>query len=190
MRCLVCQKLSFKLICTPCQKERLVPHLSKRELGCGLSVISFYKFSEIEFLLKTKYTKIGSSIFKILAKNSFEAFSKSFEFDSKIYALSVDDSVKNGFSHAAVLAKHAKGKAIEPYYSKLIAKNNTKYAGKNLEFRLSNPKGFEYSGKPNIDVILIDDTITTGTTLCEAQKAVEKGKSRVLFALTLADAKE
>jgi len=37
-----------------------------------------------------------------------------------------------------------------------------------------------------MDVILIDDIITTGTTLKEAEKVLNKNGINVLFALTLA----
>ena len=44
--------------------------------------------------------------------------------------------------------------------------------------------------KENIDVILIDDIVTTGSTLEEAHDALKKHDVNVLFALVLADAKE
>ena len=41
-----------------------------------------------------------------------------------------------------------------------------------------------------MSVVLIDDIVTTETTLQEAQKVLEKGGVNVLFALVLANAKE
>jgi competence protein ComFC len=38
-------------------------------------------------------------------------------------------------------------------------------------------------------VILIDDIVTTGTTILEAKKCLEENNCEVLFALTLTDAK-
>lgn len=38
-------------------------------------------------------------------------------------------------------------------------------------------------------MVLVDDLVTSGTTLLEAKKIVEKSNNSVLFALTLADAK-
>jgi competence protein ComFC len=64
------------------------------------------------------------------------------------------------------------------------------YSGQSLEFRLSNPRKFTYTGKKNIDAILVDDIITTGTTLQEAMIVLKKNGVRVQFALTLADARE
>ena len=38
-------------------------------------------------------------------------------------------------------------------------------------------------------VILVDDIVTTGTTILEARDTLQKAGTRVLFALVLADAK-
>ena len=41
-----------------------------------------------------------------------------------------------------------------------------------------------------LDIVLIDDIVTTGSTLKEAHDALKKHDVNVLFALVLADAKE
>ena len=64
------------------------------------------------------------------------------------------------------------------------------YAGKSLQFRLDNPRDFDYHGKKDVDVILVDDIITTGITLQEAQKVLTQSGVNVLFALVLADVEE
>jgi len=64
------------------------------------------------------------------------------------------------------------------------------YSGRSLQFRLEHPRDFVYKGKSNIDVILVDDIITTGITLQEAQKVLMSHGINVLFALTLADVEE
>jgi len=71
-----------------------------------------------------------------------------------------------------------------------MAKNRVHYSGKGLQFRLENPRDFVYKGKSNIDVILVDDIITTGITLQEAQKVLIQNGVNVLFALTLANVEE
>ncbi len=58
-----------------------------------------------------------------------------------------------------------------------------------LDFRLDNPRGFVYNGLSDIDVILVDDIITTGLTIQEAKEKLEDNGVRVLFAITLADAR-
>jgi competence protein ComFC len=83
------------------------------------------------------------------------------------------------------LARHLNSPCIKPLYNTLKASNIVKYAGKDLEFRQKNPRKFVYKGASNIDVILIDDLITTGATILEAKKVLKKHNVNVLFALTL-----
>lgn len=189
MRCLLCERFSWKLICPACRAEKLSPTLSRRSLACGLEVVSFYRFDEIDFLLKSKYEPVGSKIYTLLAGESFTPFTRNFDYDGKIQAVGIDDHVAKGYAHTAILARALKSKTIRPAYGKLRATNQVQYAGKSLDFRLKNPKNFRYTGSKQAEVILVDDLITTGTTLREAKQAVEAAGAKVLFALTLAEAK-
>jgi len=110
--------------------------------------------------------------------------------DRVVYVVGVDEYVKSGYSHVGLLTKAMKTKTSIPLHAKLMAQNRVNYAGKDLEFRLSNPRDFKYTGKKNIDIILVDDIITTGITLQEAQKVLIQNGVNVLFALTLADVEE
>jgi len=175
--CLICKEVSFKIICKRCQKEYLKPNLYKKE-----DIISFYDYDEIEWLIKYKYHKFGSRVFNILAKNSFFEFGKYFNED--VYVIPIDDNIKKGFSHTAILARALNKK---PLYSSLLAKSDVKYAGKSLEFRLKNPRNFNYTGKRNIKAILVDDIKTTGTTLNEAKEVLKKHNVEVLFCMVLAN---
>jgi competence protein ComFC len=190
MKCIICDKLSLYIICKTCQKSYLTPTISKRVLPSGLTVYSFYPYSQIERFIKTKHTYKGFGIYKILAKNSFEIFAKSFEYERQVYALAVDDRVKEDYAHTAILTKALKSKYIKPVFNTLRAKNSVSYSAKSLEFRLKNPRDFSYTFKRDIDVILVDDIITTGTTLSEAYTLLKKQDVNTLFALTLADARQ
>jgi len=75
-------------------------------------------------------------------------------------------------------------------YSTLHSQSNVTYAGKSLEFRLKNPRNFKYSGARNIDVVLVDDVVTTGTTINEAKEVLKKYGVNVLFTLVLADLRD
>ena len=77
-----------------------------------------------------------------------------------------------------------------PQHASLMAQNRVNYSGKSLQYRLEHPRDFVYTGKSGIDVILVDDIITTGITLQEAQKVLMENGVNVLFALTLADVEE
>jgi competence protein ComFC len=190
MRCLSCYRLSFSTFCHNCQINILKPSISKRELE-NIDVYSFFKYQDIEELLLSKHTTQGYRVYKALSKMTFTPFIKSFisNLDSPVYIIGIDEVIKNGYSHIALLTHQMKAKNVYILHSKLIASNKVKYAGESLHFRLSNPRNFKYSGISNIEAILVDDIITTGTTLKEAQKVLRENGVEVLFALTLADAK-
>jgi len=187
MFCYTCNQLSLEIICKECQKRLLQPQKQIKKLDCDLEVISFYSFEEVQMLISSKYYPFGSRIYQVMAKNSFKVFAKNFEFDEKIYAISIDDNLKKGYSHTAILANALKSQTITPYFSKLIAKNDIKYAGQTLEFRKTHKKNFEYKGKNNIDVILVDDVVTTGTTIKEAKELLKKYNVNVVFCVALVD---
>ncbi|QOG11597.1 ComF family protein [Arcobacter sp. FWKO B] len=189
MRCLSCQKLSFELICKECQNNLLSTSLHTREVDKDFFVYSFFNYSEISELLNAKYHFFGDNIYKILAKNSFAKFASNFTFTNQVYAISIDDMITKEFSHSAILAKHLHSNIIKPYFNVLQAKNRVSYAGKSLEFRKNNKRDFEYSGKKYISVILVDDIITTGSTMLEAKKKLEEYGCDVLMGLVLSDAK-
>jgi len=191
MRCYACAKLSFKIICNTCKEQLFRTTIGTRTIGT-LDVISFYKYSALESLLLTKHKPEGYRIYKALAKMTMKPFIEEFvESDDRVvYIIGVDEYVKSGYAHVALLTRAMKTKYSKPLHSALMARNRVSYAGKSLQFRLENPRDFDYSGKSNIDVILIDDIITTGITLQEAQKVLMKSGVNVLFALTLADVEE
>jgi len=190
MRCILCESFSFSFVCKRCQKEFLNPSFSTRVLPCGFKIHSFYSYSDIETLLKTKHTFLGFFIYKILASNSFSLFAKEFSFPSLVYALGIDDHTKSGYSHTAILTKSLKSKNIKPIFSHLTAQNQVNYSGKTLNYRLENPRDFKYTFKKDIDVIIVDDIVTTGTTINEALTKLKKNGVNPLFALTLADARK
>jgi competence protein ComFC len=191
MRCFSCSKLSFTIICKRCKEELFVPTVTTRKIGT-LDVISFFKYTTLEPLLLSKHKPEGYRIYKALAEMTMKPFIQEFvEHDEgEVYVVAVDEYVKSGYSHTALLSQAMKIKHIIPQHSVLMARNRVNYSGKPLQFRLDNPRDFVYSGKKGVDVILVDDIITTGITLQEAQKVLIKNDVNVLFALTLADVEE
>jgi len=189
MRCITCERWSLSIICGICQNNLLQPSLNKRELDSDFFVYSFYSYEELQDLLNTKYQFYGDKVYSLLAQLSFKTFASEFSYPQEVLAVPVDDHTRHQFSQNAILAKYCKSKNITPVYSTLKATNKVKYAGKDLEFRRNNPRDFTYSGKTDTNVILIDDLVTTGLTLLEAKKKLQKYKCKTLFALTLCDAK-
>jgi len=190
MRCLSCENISFQAICKTCQENLLEPSFYKRELSEDFFVYSFYKTDEVKEFINTKYQFFGDRVFAILGRLAFAKFAQNFEYDSRIYAIPIDDHTRHQFSHTAILAKSLKSKNIVPIYNTLKANNILKYAGKDLFFRKNNKRDFVYTGKANIDTILVDDVVTSGTTLLEARECLKKNGVSSLFALTLCDVKK
>lgn len=188
MRCLSCHKLSIHTFCKLCKDKLLKPSVTKRDINF-LEVYSFFKYQHIEDLLLTKHTPQGFNVYKALARLSFKPFVKEFMKNDErdIYVVGIDENVRSGYSHVALLTSEMRHKNVKIQHAKLMATNRVNYSGKSLQFRLENSREFVYTGLKNIEVILVDDIVTTGITLKEAKLVLEKSGVEVLFALTLAD---
>jgi len=106
-----------------------------------------------------------------------------------ISIIGIDERIRGGYSHISTVTHQIKHPNAHIKYAKLIASSTVKYAGKTLEYRLAHPRDFIYSGPTDMDVILIDDIITTGVTLQEAQMVLASEGVGVLFGVTIADAR-
>jgi len=191
MRCFSCSKFSVAILCDICAKQLFSTEIHTRTIGT-LDVISFYKYSTLEVLLHTKHKPEGYRIYKALANMTMKPFIQEFveNAEGDVYIIGIDEHVKSGYAHVALLTHSMKTKTSIPLHASLMAQNRVNYSGKDLQFRLANPRNFKYTGKQNIDAILVDDIITTGITLQEAQKVLMQHGVNVLFALTLADVEE
>ena len=188
MKCMLCESLSFTHICSSCQETFLAPNIYKRKILNNIEVISFYKYNDIKDLLHTKHTDLGFYIYSILAQNSLKKFAENFTYSATVSSIAIDDNVKSGYSHTAILNKELKSQYIKPLYNKLRAENSISYSGKSREFRLMNPRNFTLTSFETQNVILIDDIITTGSTLSQAIQTLHSNSKNTLFCLTLADA--
>lgn len=186
MKCLLCGNWNLKgILCSCC-----FPDLSLGvRLVDDLKVYSFYAFSDVELLMHYKYLPVGSRVFTLLSRKAREYFSQNINFDDQAFSIGVDDcvEVKRGYSHTGVMIR-AFRESITPIYGALKANNSVSYAGKSLQFRLSNPKEFQTKLKSK-KLILFDDVITTGTTLKSARQCLQSQNNEILFALTLCDAR-
>ena len=186
---MLCENYSLtQHICSTCQETFLQPSLHKRTLSNGIEVFSFYKYKDIKPLLLTKHTNLGFYIYTLLAKLSFKKFTENFIFPETVAAIGVDDRVESGYAHTAILNHALKSKIIQPLYAKLHAQSNLSYSGKSKAFRMANPRDFKLKKFKQTNVILVDDIITTGTTLTEATNLLHQAQKDLLFCLTLADA--
>ncbi len=191
MRCCSCSKLSLNIICKICKEQLFVPSIRTKKSGT-MDVISFYRYSTIGSLLHSKHKPEGYRIYKALAELTVKPFMEEFveNNDGDVYIVGIDEYVKSGYSHVSLLTRAMRTKTSIPQHAKLMATNRVNYSGKSLNFRLHNPREFIYTGKEDVHAILVDDIITTGITLQEAQKVLMQHGVNVLFALTLADVEE
>ena len=174
-----------------CQTNLLKPSITKRTFG-SLEVYSFFNYQHIEDLLLTKHTPQGYPLYRALAKLSFRPFIQNFIKSGirEVYVIGIDENVKSGYSHVALLTHEMQHRQVYVEHAKLMATNSVNYSGKPLQFRLENPREFIYRGKKDIEAILVDDIVTTGTTLKEAEQVLKQSGVEVLFALTLASVRE
>jgi competence protein ComFC len=183
----MCEKLSLTHICNSCQNNFLTPSIYKRKISKDIEVISFYKYEEIKSLLFAKHTDIGYYIYNILANLSFKKFADEFHTKEKFVSIGIDDIPLSGYSHTAILNNRLKTYNIKPLFNKLRAKNRVSYSGKSKEFRLLNPRDFKLKNFKQDKIILVDDIITTASTLNQAINIISKAGKEVAFCLTLTD---
>lgn len=185
---MLCESWSLTHICKRCRTQYLTPSLYTKKILGDILVYSFYKYSDIETLLHTKHTDLGFYIYSILAQQSMKHFAKTFEYSYDVAAIGIDDHVRHGYSHTAILAKALRSKVITPHYGRLRARSHDTYSSQSFQYRLLHPRRFESKPFVENDVILVDDILTTGRTLSEAAETLHREGKKVLFCLTLADA--
>jgi competence protein ComFC len=106
----------------------------------------------------------------------------------EITIIGIDEKIKNGYSHIASITHQMRSKKSHIQHASLLSQNSITYAGKSLRYRKNNPRDFIYSGKSGIEAILVDDIITTGSTITQAIDTVRQDSVSVEFVLVLADA--
>ncbi|HEB9939459.1 TPA: ComF family protein [Campylobacter jejuni] len=190
MRCINCGAFTLLCFCELCELEFSEFSLNVRKLDNNFKVYSFYKYHEIQHLLHSKHYFYGYFVYKMLAKLSFAKFKDFFDPRMTINVIALDDKVEDMlYSHSAILARYLKTKFVKPVFNVLKAQNHIKYSGKSLEFRQKHKRNYKLLKTIHEPVILVDDIVTTGSSLLEAKKVLEENKISVLFALVLADAK-
>lgn len=189
MKCLLCGGWSLTHICRACRNTLLKPSLYQRKILGTIPVYSFYRYDEIEALLLTKHQELGHYVYTILAHESMRYFAENFTWERRVAAVGIDDHVDHGYSHTALLTRSLKSAWINPRYTVLRARSRESYSGQSYQYRLLHPRRFRYRAFPEEEVILVDDVLTTGLTLTQAAELLHRHGKKVLFCLTLADAR-
>ncbi|WP_169752730.1 ComF family protein [Campylobacter mucosalis] len=188
MRCANCGEFSLAFLCGSCKRVLAESRLFVREID-GFKIYYFYDFSEIKNLIHSKHYMHGRFVLNSLCKLSFKNFSKIFKPNFALNAVAIDDRNFGGYSHTAILSRALKSEFIKPIFGALHATSNVKYSGEDLKFRQSNPRNFKITKEPKFPVILVDDVVTTGTTMLEARDTFIKAGFEVAFGIVLADAR-
>ncbi|QOQ95933.1 phosphoribosyltransferase [Helicobacter cinaedi] len=222
MKCLVCGRWHWRVdfvICKACL-DSIPLKLSTRKLTDSTYAYSFYAYSDVSLLMQSKYQLIGSRVLNLLAHKAAAYFFTHIDFadfTQRVGLVGLDDYPYGAYSHTGVILRafeaESKGRC-QGAYGALKAKNATKYAGESLAFRQNNPKGFYLTRNISYPlVVLVDDIITTGTSLREAisvfsafdvenesrveskvtldsKFATKSLESKVIFCLALCDARE
>ena len=185
---MLCENFSLTHICGSCQEKFLQPALYKRAIQKDIELISFYKYDDIKNLLHTKHAYLGYHIYALLAKLSFKVFAQEFHTKEKFASIAIDDHARNGYSHTAILNEHLKSYNIKPLYNTLRSNNPIAYSGKSKYFRENNPRNFQVKKSLKDNLILVDDIVTTGSTLNQAIDAI--GQEKIAFCLSLVDTRQ
>jgi len=189
VRCLSCRRWSLLPVCSLCEKEFFAPEFHERKVG-SLEVLSLFGYRSIEPYLLSKHTALGYRIFRYFGRRHIAPFLKRIAAEIPgLTLIPLDDLPRRGgYSHTALLTRYAPA-GLRVLTGALRAGNAVSYAGKSLEYRLAHPREFRYRGPGGIEAVLVDDVVTTGTTLSEAAEVLRAHEVEVLFALTLADAR-
>ncbi len=191
MRCLSCQGWSLSVICRRCHESLLRPTVSTRRIGM-MDVVSLYRYRTVAPFLLSKHTPRGYRIYRYFGRRQVAPFLEAFAegVEGQTLLLSIDERLSGGYAHTSLLAHGSRFERLRPLHGALVARNPVRYTGRSLQYRLTHPREFVYRGPEGVPAVLLDDVVTTGTTLSEARALLAKHGVEVLFALTLADAKE
>lgn len=188
MRCVACEHLSLSVLCRACRSELLDAEVHYRTLESGMNVLSFFPYDAIDHLLKTKHTPVGYDIYRLLSKELLGRFAQAFRYDTLVGVVGIDDQMQQGYAHTAIMARAMRSAQLQPDYRVLQAQNSWHYSTMARSERARHPRNFSLKRPRCSEVILVDDIITTGTTMLEAQKRLESAGASVLMGVVFADA--
>jgi len=158
-----------------------------------LEVVSLFGYSAVSPLLLTKHTPVGYRIYRYLGRRYVAPLVRDLlaaTSEEEPTVVAIDEDVRHGYAHTAQLIRPLHRIGVGVHHGALRARNRVHYAGKTLAYRLSHPRDFVTTLGPDRSVILVDDIVTTGVTLQEAQRVLEAAGNRVLMAVTVADARK
>lgn len=196
-RCPYCRDVvrPCEIYCKEC-RDKIPRHTYKRNILGVYEVLSVAPYDDIfkdaiirlKFKKREQYAYQLAQLMAIKLKEEFEVLS----FDSITYVpLHPEDFKKRGFNQCELLAKYM-SEALNIPYEALIKKTRKNEAQHDLPAskRRKNVEGvFRPVDKKSIKgkrVLLIDDIVTTGSTLSECVKILENNGALEIYAMTFA----
>ena len=186
-KCIICGVEGFLGICSKCKSEIKRVHQQEEIMAYG-----YYGGVLKKLILNLKYHKsfiAGKVLADLLCKIIIE---KELSIDFICYVpISKASLKKRGFNQCSVLAKNISSILDIPVIDCLVKIKETKeqkLLGK--EERVKNILGaFEVKNKEKLfkkNILLIDDVYTTGATINECKKNIEKCNINKIYLLTIA----
>lgn len=186
-KCIICGVEGFLGICSKCKSEIKRVHQQEEIMAYG-----YYGGVLKKLILNLKYHKsfiAGKVLADLLCQIIIE---KKLSIDCICYVPISKDSLKNrGFNQCSVLAKNISSILDIPVIDCLVKVKETKeqkLLGK--EERMKNIlDAFEIKNKEKLfkkNILLIDDVYTTGATINECKKNIEKCNINKIYLLTIA----
>ena len=186
-KCIICGVEGFLGICSKCKSEIKRVHQQEEIMAYG-----YYGGVLKKLILNLKYHKsfiAGKVLADLLCQIIIE---KKLSIDCISYVpISKDSLKKRGFNQCSVLAKNISSILDIPVIDCLVKVKETKeqkLLGK--EERMKNIlDAFEIKNKEKLfkkNILLIDDVYTTGATINECKKNIEKCNINKIYLLTIA----
>ena len=186
-KCIICGVEGFLGICSKCKSEIKRVHQQEEIMAYG-----YYGGVLKKLILNLKYHKsfiAGKVLADLLCQIIIE---KKLSIDCICYVpISKDSLKKRGFNQCSVLAKNISSILDIPVIDCLVKVKETKeqkLLGK--EERMKNIlDAFEIKHKEKLfkkNILLIDDVYTTGATINECKKNIEKCNINKIYLLTIA----
>lgn len=186
-KCIICGVEGFLGICSKCKSEIKRVHQQEEIMAYG-----YYGGVLKKLILNLKYHKsfiAGKVLADLLCQIIIE---KKLSIDCICYVpISKDSLKKRGFNQCSVLAKNISSILDIPVIDCLVKVKETKeqkLLGK--EERMKNIlDAFEIKNKEKLfkkNILLIDDVYTTGATINDCKKNIEKCNINKIYLLTIA----
>lgn len=191
--CLLCNQPSFNNLSHPkCKRKYVID-------GC-FSALSYNKTVQ-KLIYNFKYKPYLTDLKNVLTDLFYESIIQNEQFQKQIkigewvlvpIPLSSTKLRKRGYNQAEILAEELSKKFNFPVQNllKRTKETKTQVGLTNLQRKLNVREAFSINNQKlinkNQNVFLIDDVVTTGSTLLEAAKILEKTGIGKVFGLTLA----